>query len=79
MGTQARQQQFNTTSWPEAAPTPKVNRRTELDYEELSTLLIMEDVSLIDVRNPSELQYYGEIPGSVNIPCKYNLVLCTIM
>ncbi|XP_045605194.1 uncharacterized protein [Procambarus clarkii] len=46
----------------------RINRRTELDYEELRALQVAGDIALIDVRDPQELQNYGEIPGSLNIP-----------
>ncbi|XP_076066575.1 thiosulfate:glutathione sulfurtransferase-like isoform X1 [Oratosquilla oratoria] len=48
---------------------PRTRRaRTDLDYEELRTLMLSGEVQLIDVRHPEELRAYGEIPGSVNIP-----------
>jgi len=45
-----------------------INRRTELDFEELRALQLSGDIALIDVRHPTELENYGEIPGAVKIP-----------
>jgi len=47
---------------------PRINRRTELDFEELRALQLSGDIALIDVRHPTELENYGEIPGAVKIP-----------
>lgn len=46
----------------------RINRRTELDFEELRALQLSGDIALIDVRHPTELENYGEIPGAVKIP-----------
>jgi len=46
----------------------QINRRTELDFEELRALQLSGDIALIDVRHPTELENYGEIPGAVKIP-----------
>lgn len=39
-------------------------------FEQVRALKEDKNVLLIDVREPSELQESGTIPGSVNIPCK---------
>ncbi|KAK8728153.1 hypothetical protein OTU49_009141, partial [Cherax quadricarinatus] len=65
-----------TTHMPAPAPSlthtntsgRTINRRTELDYEELRALQVAGDIALIDVRDSQELQNYGDIPGSLNIP-----------
>ncbi|KAK4309277.1 hypothetical protein Pmani_019090 [Petrolisthes manimaculis] len=54
----------------------RINRRTELDFEELRALQLAGDIALIDVRDTQEIQNYGEIPGSLNIPlCKIKVAL----
>lgn len=59
-----------------AADARKINRRTELDFEELRALQLAGDIALIDVRDTHELQNYGEIPGSLHIPlCKIKVAL----
>ncbi|KAF2364358.1 Rhodanese-like domain [Trinorchestia longiramus] len=45
-----------------------VNRRLEVDYQELSLMLCLQDVTLIDVRQPAELLSQEQIPGSLHIP-----------
>lgn len=62
---------FSTSSADNEAqmqPQQQVNRRTELDFEELRALQLSGDIALIDVRHPTELENYGEIPGAVKIP-----------
>ncbi|XP_037795818.1 uncharacterized protein LOC119591169 isoform X2 [Penaeus monodon] len=54
----------------------RLNRRTELDFEELMALQMAGDIALIDVRNPKELEKHDAIPGAVNIPlCHLKLAL----
>nr|XP_027236098.1 uncharacterized protein LOC113827405 isoform X2 [Penaeus vannamei] len=54
----------------------RLNRRTELDFEELVALQMAGDIALIDVRNPQELEKHDAIPGAVNIPlCHLKLAL----
>lgn len=54
----------------------RLNRRTELDFEELTSLQSAGDIALIDVRNPQELEKHDIIPGAVNIPlCHLKLAL----
>ncbi|XP_063588116.1 thiosulfate sulfurtransferase/rhodanese-like domain-containing protein 3 isoform X3 [Penaeus indicus] len=54
----------------------RLNRRTELDFEELMALQMAGDIALIDVRNPQELEKHDAIPGAVNIPlCHLKLAL----
>ncbi|XP_042870789.1 uncharacterized protein LOC122252389 [Penaeus japonicus] len=50
----------------------RLNRRTELDFEELMTLQMAGDIALIDVRNPQELEKHDVIPGALNIPREYS-------
>ncbi|XP_018015245.1 thiosulfate sulfurtransferase/rhodanese-like domain-containing protein 3 isoform X2 [Hyalella azteca] len=45
-----------------------VNRRLEVDFQELSLMLCLQDVTLIDVRQPAELVSQEQIPGSLHIP-----------
>ncbi|XP_066985196.1 uncharacterized protein [Macrobrachium rosenbergii] len=60
---------------PTPAP-PRINRRTELDFEELRALQVAGAISLIDVRHPTEIENSGEIPGAINIPlCKVKVAL----
>jgi len=63
---------FSTTSANDNQMTQvepqQINRRTELDFEELRALQLSGDISLIDVRHPTELENYGEISGAVKIP-----------
>nr|QTJ02332.1 thiosulfate sulfurtransferase/rhodanese-like domain-containing protein [Xenograpsus testudinatus] len=53
---------------PTTSPPRRINRRTELDFDELRTLQLAGDIALIDVRDTQELENYGGIPGSLNIP-----------
>jgi len=46
----------------------RINKRTELDFEELMALKVAGDIALIDVRHPQELEKHDSIPGAVNIP-----------
>lgn len=41
------------------------------DYEEVKDLPNHPEKLLIDVREPKEIQETGQIPTSINIPCKY--------
>ncbi|XP_067008454.2 rhodanese domain-containing protein CG4456 isoform X2 [Anabrus simplex] len=41
-----------------------------LSYEDIVKLKECEDVIIIDVRNPNELEESGKIEGSINIPLK---------
>jgi len=58
--------QQNTTAEPE--PPRRINRRLEVDLQELRMMQVWEDVTLIDVRQPTELLTQEQIPGSLNIP-----------
>lgn len=61
---------------PPCPEVPRINRRVELDFEELKALQTAGAISLIDVRHPHEIEKQGEIPGSVNIPlCKIKVAL----
>lgn len=61
---------------PTTTPPRKINRRTELDFEELRALQVAGDIALIDVRDSTERENYGGIPGSLNIPlCKIKIAL----
>ncbi|XP_050704687.1 uncharacterized protein LOC126990175 isoform X2 [Eriocheir sinensis] len=61
---------------PTTSPPRRINRRTELDFEELRALQVAGDIALIDVRDTQELENYGEIPGSLHIPlCKIKSAL----
>lgn len=42
----------------------------DVSYEQLKQLLAAGTASVIDVREPWELREYGNIPGSINVPCK---------
>jgi 3-mercaptopyruvate sulfurtransferase SseA len=42
-------------------------------YEEVKDLPNHPEKLLIDVREPNELQETGQIPTSINIPCKYEI------
>ncbi|XP_076322026.1 uncharacterized protein LOC143231367 [Tachypleus tridentatus] len=43
-------------------------RPVEIKYDELSKLVKSGQVTLVDVREPSEVQSDGKIPGSINVP-----------
>lgn len=43
----------------------------EVTFDYVKSLKDNKEVLLIDVREPSELEETGTIPGSINIPCKY--------
>ena len=43
---------------------------SEVDYDQLVEILKNKKATVIDVRNPEELQDHGAIPGAVNIPLK---------
>ena len=50
-------------------PVRTLNRRLEVDLEELRVLQCLENqLTLIDVRQPAELTKQEQIPGSLNIP-----------
>lgn len=40
-------------------------------YEEVIEALRDLDKLIIDVREPADIQVSGQIPKSINIPCKY--------
>lgn len=42
----------------------------DVSYEQLKRLLLSDSSVVIDVREPWELREYGNIPGSINVPCK---------
>ena len=42
----------------------------DLSYEDLVALIRGGNLHLIDVREPSEIQETGKIPGAINIPRK---------
>lgn len=42
----------------------------DVSYEQLKKLLLSDSSVVIDVREPWELREYGNIPGSINVPCK---------
>lgn len=46
----------------------RLKRRLEVDFDELMVMQCLEDVTLIDVRQPAELNSQEQIPGSLNIP-----------
>jgi rhodanese-related sulfurtransferase len=47
------------------------DRKVDLSYEDLLEVKAKGDaVVLIDVREPSEIQETGKLPGSINIPRK---------
>ena len=46
------------------------SKETDVSYEQLKKLLAAGTASVIDVREPWELREYGNIPGSINVPCK---------
>ena len=43
---------------------------SEVSYDQLVEILKNKKATVIDVRNPEELQDHGAIPGAVNIPLK---------
>ncbi|KAF2904995.1 hypothetical protein ILUMI_01179 [Ignelater luminosus] len=55
------------TSFPLAAMSGESSIKT-VAYEDVKALKDNKDVLLIDVREPSELQKTGVLPGSINIP-----------
>jgi len=52
-----------------AAAPRRVNRRLEVDLAELQMMQVLdEDLTLIDVRMPTELLTQEQIPGSLHVP-----------
>jgi len=47
----------------------------KVDYEQLLEDQKNPNVLIVDVRAPDEIKNTGELPGSINIPCK-NLIAC---
>ena len=43
----------------------------EISFNDLQRLLSIDEVKLIDVRTPKEIQEHGKIEGSTNIPSKF--------
>jgi 3-mercaptopyruvate sulfurtransferase SseA len=46
------------------------DRKVDLSYEDLLEVKAKGGAVLIDVREPSEIQETGKLPGSINIPSK---------
>ena len=46
-------------------------RNIVMDFNAVKEGLSGGKITLIDVRNPGELESDGKIPGSFNVPCKY--------
>lgn len=44
----------------------------DIDFKELKQKLETNEITLIDVRFPNELQEVGKIPKSKNITCMYD-------
>lgn len=57
-------------SSPLAAMSGKSSIKTVV-YEDVKALKDNKNTLLIDVREPSELQKTGVLPGSINIPCMH--------
>lgn len=53
------------------------SKESDVSYEQLKKLLAAGAASVIDVREPWELREYGNIPGSINVPCKIFLTVAT--
>jgi len=53
-------------------------KKSEVTYNELMELLRVGSVTLVDVRNPNELEATGSMPQSINIPLnQLKTVLCS--
>ena len=42
-----------------------------MDFEGVKAAISSGGYTLIDVRNPEEVQQHGKIPTGINIPCKF--------
>lgn len=45
-----------------------------VNFQNMVAAINVDDILIIDVRNPRELQETGVIPGSINVPCNYFLL-----
>lgn len=47
-------------------------------YDEVKKISLEDkpEILLIDVREPDELKATGQIRNSINIPCKYFILMC---
>lgn len=43
----------------------------DLFYDDIVKLSSKNEIILIDVREPAEIQETGKLPGSTHIPCNY--------
>lgn len=49
----------------------------DLHYNDIVSLSAKNEIILIDVREPAEIQETGKLPGSTHIPCNY--LLCNLI
>lgn len=50
---------------------PKANvNKTQISFDELKSLIVDGKVTLVDVREPEDLQNTGCLPNCINIPCE---------
>lgn len=51
--------------------------KTTVIFEEMQTYENNDEVLIIDVREPKEIEETGKIGGSINIPCMVNHIFFT--
>lgn len=56
------------SAWSKVEQARPLNRRLEVDLQELTLLQSLDRVTLIDVRQPTELLSQDQIPDSLHIP-----------
>ena len=49
-----------------------------INYEELLEAKKKQDVLIIDIRENSEIEETGRLPGSIHIPSMHNILYCSI-
>ena len=50
---------------------PFTGFKLKMDFEGVKGAISSGGYTLIDVRNPEEVQQHGKIPTGINIPCKF--------
>jgi rhodanese-related sulfurtransferase len=48
-------------------------RKVDLTYDEIVDLKSRDEIILVDVRDNNEIEETGQLPGSIHIPCKYQI------
>ena len=53
----------------------KSQARIVITYEELKELIKKQEILVIDVREPKEVEQTGMMPGAINIPRQFMMLL----